>query len=295
MVKFRAKLNLTMKKITLITTAIALTGVLFTSCSKKEGCTDPAATNFDSEAEKDDGSCIYETTEEQPVVDNESQITVAFNHNFGGLPVSKQIFNQFNYVNANNDTLSITKLRYLISDLKLYTLSGDSIELGNYKLIDLDDPTTLTWQVNTDRGNYAAIGFNFGFDTTDNMGNYTDLNSVNWNWPAGIGGGYHNMQFEGKYKYNGADSSYAYHYGTASNGGNHHQNHIRVMLGGISLNQENVTLNINMDLSQWFENPILWDLNALHSMLMPNYNAQLMMRANGYNVFSLGTVVQRIQ
>ncbi|MCX7696941.1 MAG: hypothetical protein N2Z72_04510 [Bacteroidales bacterium] len=29
------------------------------SCSKKEGCTDPTALNYDAEAEKDDGSCQY--------------------------------------------------------------------------------------------------------------------------------------------------------------------------------------------------------------------------------------------
>jgi hypothetical protein len=30
-----------------------------TSCSKKEGCTDATATNYDSAAESDDGSCTY--------------------------------------------------------------------------------------------------------------------------------------------------------------------------------------------------------------------------------------------
>ncbi len=33
---------------------------LISSCSKKEGCTDPAAINYDQDAEEDDGSCEYE-------------------------------------------------------------------------------------------------------------------------------------------------------------------------------------------------------------------------------------------
>lgn len=282
-----------MKKLAYITFTIILSGVLFTSCSKEEGCTDPAATNFNIEAETDDGSCIYEEVEE-PTADTTASITLNFNHHFDGLPVSSSSFNAFNYVTANNDTISISKLRYLISDIKLYTLSGDSISLGSYRLVDLTDPNTLSYTIGSvDLGSYAAIGFNFGFDTLDNMGNYTDLNAANWNWPTMIGGGYHNMQFEGRYKFNGNDSTYAYHNGTASNMGNHHQNHIAVRLNGVSLNESYVSINIDMNLAEWFKNPNLWDLNAMHSALMMNYNAQIIMHQNGYNVFSLGNITQR--
>lgn len=33
--------------------------VSFSSCKKKEGCTDSSALNFDNTADKDDGSCTY--------------------------------------------------------------------------------------------------------------------------------------------------------------------------------------------------------------------------------------------
>lgn len=33
--------------------------IAFTSCSKQRGCTDPIAENYNIEAEKDDGSCVY--------------------------------------------------------------------------------------------------------------------------------------------------------------------------------------------------------------------------------------------
>lgn len=33
-------------------------GFTVTSCKKKQGCTDPAATNYDEEAKEDDGSCV---------------------------------------------------------------------------------------------------------------------------------------------------------------------------------------------------------------------------------------------
>jgi len=51
----------------LLITAIAIgIGVTSTSCSKKKGCTDPTATNYDSGAQKDDGSCTYATTPTTP-------------------------------------------------------------------------------------------------------------------------------------------------------------------------------------------------------------------------------------
>ena len=36
-----------------------ITSFIFTSCKKEEGCTDPIASNYNMDAEQNDGSCIY--------------------------------------------------------------------------------------------------------------------------------------------------------------------------------------------------------------------------------------------
>lgn len=42
---------------------LIITAILFTlGCSKKEGCTDRNASNYDSDAEKENGNCIFSTS-----------------------------------------------------------------------------------------------------------------------------------------------------------------------------------------------------------------------------------------
>ena len=286
-----------MKTLNSMVIATFLLGITLSSCSKNEGCTDPAANNFDIEATKDDGSCTYDALLEEEAA--ESHITFNFTHNFDGLPVTAGNFNQFNYVTANGDTINITKLRYLVSHMRLYTIGGDSVMLNDvpYQLVDLNNGTGLSFTAGeSDFGAFAGVGFSFGFDTTDNSGNYVDLNSASWNVPPMMGGGYHNMQLEGKYKFNGNDSSYAYHNiakKRVTMVSPFEANNISIRLGGIALNQHNVVVEIQMNIAEWFKNPTTWDLNTYHSSLMENYTAQSMMQANGYNVFSLGAVYQK--
>ena len=48
-------------------------------------------------------------------------------------------------------------------------------------------------------GDYK-LSFVFGFTDTENVdGGYPDLNTASFNVPAMLGGGYHFMQFDGKY------------------------------------------------------------------------------------------------
>lgn len=55
-----------MKNLLLITALTIGFGSVFTSCSKKEGCTDFLAENYNADAEKDDGSCTYKAETPTP-------------------------------------------------------------------------------------------------------------------------------------------------------------------------------------------------------------------------------------
>jgi hypothetical protein len=64
-----------------------------------------------------------------------------------------------------------------------------------------------------------------------------------------------------------------------------------VDLGTVEITK-NATIEIKMNIAEWFKNPNIWNLNELNTVLMPNFEAQKLMSANGKSVFSLGAVSQ---
>jgi hypothetical protein len=257
---------------------------------KKKGCTDISAINYDVEAKKENGTCEWAT---------EHNLTFSFSHNYSGTAVNSSDFSDLKYTNAFGNVHSISKLKYLVSGVRLYMSNGDSLVFDDYQLIDLSDPGTLSYQLDQKIpvGNYTGIGFNFGFDATENTnGAYPDLNVTNWSWPMMLGGGYHNMQFEGNFITTVPDTiGFAYHMGTAREivgvDTTFHSNHVLVYLpnSGFTLS-EDAAIEVNMNIAEWFKNPNTWDLNTYNAMLMPNYAAQRLMNENAASVFALGDI-----
>lgn len=230
--------------------------------------------------------------------DNDDKITEAtikinFSHNWDGKDITSSDFNTLNLTNVNGELLSISKLRYLVSNIKLVKSNGDTLPLSDYILVDVTNDLTTLEIMDLPVGTYNNIIFTFGFNEDDNIdGEYLDLNSASWNWPAMLGGGYHFMQYEGKYQDVGLENPYAYHMGTARKSvGVFEQNYFDVSLQGFTLSN-NATVEIKMNIAEWFKNPNVWDLTILNTSLMPNYNAQIMMNQNGKSVFSLGEITQ---
>ena len=277
-----------MKNIAIACTILAIITSI-ASCRKK-GCTDSSATNYDAEAAKEDGTCEWAT---------EHHLAFSFSHNYDGTAVNSSDFSDLKYTNAFGNIHSISKLMYLVSDLRLYTSSGDSVVIEGHQLINLSDAGTLSYELDEQIpfGSYIGIGFNFGFDATDNItAAYPDLNVANWSWPMMLGGGYHNLQFEGNFITSTSDTiGFGYHMGTAREiagiDTTFHANHFLVQLpnSGFTLSQD-ATVEIQMDISEWFNNPNTWDLNNYSAMLMPNYAAQRLMNENGASVFKLGEI-----
>lgn len=270
---------------------ILLTSVtVFFACNRK-GCTDPLAINYEEKAKKDDGSCVYEP---------QTEVTVHFNHIFNSQTLNSSVFDDLIYTNAAGTVLSISKLKYHISDFRFYKTNGDSLMTDEYHFVDLSQNGTLTYTLNGPvfQDSYAGFGFIIGFNQEDNIsGLYADLNAENWGWPESLGGGYHHLQLEGRYINSVNDTiGYAYHSGSTikkTDGATvtYPENYIWVKLPFSEMtfgSTKNIYLTMNV--AEWFENPNTWDLNILYNGLMDDYDAQIMMRQNGADVFTLDAI-----
>lgn len=223
--------------------------------------------------------------------------TFTFSHNWDGAPVSNINFNALNYNNANGELLSIERLRYVISDITFKTITNDITELDIYNLVDVtNNNLSFTPETEIPTGSYT-VSFTFGLDNEDNSENYLDLNSESFNVPNMLGGGYHYMQFDGKFINSSMDEQgFNYHAIRAvDNPGTNptfpQDTFFTVNLGVITITND-VDIEVEMNIAEWFRNPNLWNLNDFNQMLMPNSTAQIMMYNNGQSVFSLGEVSQ---
>ena len=226
------------------------------------------------------------------------QATFNFTHNWDGTAVSSADFNLIQFTNENGQQLSIERLRYLISDFTFIKDSGEEFAVDAYNLVDVTNNTGLSFtpSIALPQGTYTSMRFTFGFDNEDNVdGAYQDLNSASFNVPFMLGGGYHFMQFDGKYiNDTNMETGFNYHAIRAvDNPGTSptfpQDTFFEVDLGAISLNSD-VGIEVRMNIAEWFKNPNTWNLNDLDTVLMPNSMAQIMMYENGRTVFSLGNV-----
>jgi hypothetical protein len=237
-------------------------------------------------------ACERETANNQSVT-----LKITFLHKWNQTIVNNNDFNIFQFTNAFGNELSIERLRYLVSDVKLTKNNGETILINNYSLLNLEDNNTLSIfsDQNLNIGSYD-ISFVLGFKNEYNIdGAYPDLNSASWNVPPMLGGGYHFMQLDGKYINNdGNEASYNYHLiRAADNLGPSptfpQDTFIEISLGPISI-LESSEVFISMNIANWFEDPNLWDLNLYNQMLMPNSMAQIMMYENGQNIFNIESI-----
>jgi hypothetical protein len=221
--------------------------------------------------------------------DKNINITLNFTHNWDGVAITDKDLNELKFKNAARQKVSIKNLRYLVSNISL-------VDAKNYHLVNFSENTGTSINISDLTEGTYTLSFRFGFSDEDNIdGIYQDLNSVSFNVPGMLGGGYHYMQFDGKYIDN-KDEEAGFNYHTIRAVDKTDPDNLKfedtsfeVNLGTVTISN-NTEVEVKVNLAEWFKNPNPWDLNELNTVLMPNFKAQKAMSQNGKGVFSLGEV-----
>ncbi len=232
--------------------------------------------------------------DEEEVINPNYNVTFNFTQNWDGEEITDPDYQTTVYTNENGEELTISRLRYLISDVAFTNEDGDTTLIKGYNLVNARKGINLQYKPSKkiQEGTYN-LSFTFGFDNKDNVSSaYPDLNTEGWNVPEDLGGGYHFMQMEGTFTNNTSSTPAPYLYHTiraADNTGDDlllQDTSFEVNLGTVTV-EKNSSFEIKMNVAEWYKNPNKWDLNILNSNLMMNFDAQIMMSENGKTVFSL--------
>ncbi|WP_452225650.1 MbnP family protein [Lacinutrix chionoecetis] len=220
-----------------------------------------------------------------------ADVSFEFSHTWNDVTLNSSNLTTETVVNANGESINIARIRYLVSRFQLVDTNGTTYSFDGYKFTDLEDESTYDFTPvnNTIPTGTYTLKFVWGFNEEDNIdGVYTDLNSVSWNWPTMLGGGYHFLQFDGMYNVDTTPSPFNFHNGTARVSTDiFEQNFATIELNTPIVIDNNTTIEVNMNIAEFFVNPHTWDLNVLDTPLMPNYDAQKMMQDNVMSVFNI--------
>jgi len=232
------------------------------------------------------------------------KIIFSIEHKVGGQFLKE---NELIYINAAENEYLITEVKYFISDITFYHSYGSRKVIGEWKDIyyvdeNITETKTIRFYDDIPTGIYDSITFIFGISEEKNKSfMFVNPPEVNMFWPEVLGGGYHYMMINGKWKdtadviqpfnfhlgigqlYYGStydvDSIYAFV-----------QNYFTVHLPGSAFtmnDQDTIEFRLSMNVEKWFENPHIFDFNYWGGAIMQNQQAMQTAKENGWNVFSI--------
>jgi hypothetical protein len=232
------------------------------------------------------------------------KIIFSINHQVNGEPLTE---NDLIYTNAAGNEYLITEVKYFISDITFYRNDGSKKVIGDWKdifYVDENIPETKTIRFfdNIPTGTYDSISFTFGISEQKNKSfMFVNPPEVDMFWPEVLGGGYHYMMINGKWKdTTGVNQPFNFHlgigqlyHGNTTNVDSIYafvQNYFMVHLpgSGFTMNdKDTLTFNLSMNIEQWFQNPREFDFNYWGGAIMQNQPAMQMAKENGWDVFSI--------
>lgn len=244
------------------------------------------------------------TSKEEEIASPSGKIIFLFDHQLDGFPLVK---NELKYLNEAGNEYLITDVMYFISDITFYKSDGTSTVIDDWEdIFYIDDAIPSTMQIQfydpIPAGSYDSIAFTYGFTAEKNQSfMFVNPPEVYMGWPEVLGGGYHYMMINGKWKdTTGLVQPFDFHlgigqqyHGTGYNVDSIYafvQNYFRVSLPGSGFtlaDQETKTIALTMNIERWFSGPHVYNHNRWGGGIMQNQEAMQMAKENGHDVFSI--------
>lgn len=249
--------------------------------------------------------CIYcVSCNNEPITPEQKtgQLEIQFTHNVEGNPI---IMDSLLYSNEAGNHYMVNEIQYFISDIIIKSNHNQLVvfdKIDDIHYVDTDIESTRSLIINEEIpvGTYN-LAFTFGIDDEKN----NSLMFVNppesfMFWPEKLGGGYHYLKLNGKWL-NTEDqiAPFNFHLGIGQiyysfpdSISEFVHNYFEVELNDQSFsikNEEITTINLIMNVENWFRNPNVYDHNIWGGNIMQNQDALASIVQNGNDVFSLST------
>lgn len=243
-------------------------------------------------------SCCNE--DEDVIPDPAGKIKFSFENYVDGNPL---VLDTLMYVNEAGNSYLVQEVQYFVSNITLYKSDG-TIKIiddwTDFRYIDSNIPSTMEYLVydSIKPGDYDSLSFTFGFKNADNESfMFVNPPERDMMWPEYLGGGYHYMKINGKWKTtDNLLRGFAFHLGIGQIYDVNNEvigfidNSFRVSVPNSSFtitDGQTTNLRLRMNIEEWFKNPEIYDHNVHGGDIMQNQNAMSMAARNGWNVFSL--------
>jgi len=214
------------------------------------------------------------------------------------------------YTNAAGNPYEINQLMYFVSDITLHNSDGTAKIINDWTdihYVDIDMPETLKWDVydEIDAGKYDSITFIFGINQEKNQSfHFVNPPESFMAWPDVLGGGYHYMMLNGKWKTpDNVVENLAFHLGIGqlykSNvieidsiyGFVHNYFSVKLPASSFTIESNKTrTVEIIMNIESWFSTPNTYNFDYWGGSIMQNQPAMQQIKENGKDVFSVGVI-----
>ena len=219
------------------------------------------------------------------------------------------IRNELVYTNAAGNRYMVSGLKYFLSEITFYKDGGTKVQISGTReifYVDEDIPSTkkMCFTDKIPTGSYDSVSFIFGIPAAKNKSHlFINPPEVLMGWPDVLGGGYHFMMLDGKWKDPAGNlQPFNLHLGTGQlyKGTGYNvdsiyafvDNSFRVSLPYSDFSvKENDTarLVLTMNIENWFRHPNIFNFDTWGGAIMQNQPAMQAVKENGRDVFSIST------